>query len=75
MKLNRVKKVREEMKLTQEQLAAKVDCSIEEINEIEESKERTGFIIACKISFALGVDLKDLFPLEYSRKEGNYRYG
>lgn len=68
MKLNRVKEVREAKKLTQEQLAAQAECSVEDIKEIEESKERTGFVIACQIAFALGVDVKVVFPLEYSRK-------
>lgn len=67
MKLNKVKEIRLQRELTQEQLAEEVGCCKKIIDEIEVGNVTTGFIIAYRIAIALSVDIAEVFPLEYKR--------
>lgn len=67
MKLNKVKEIRLQRELTQEQLAEEVGCCKKIIDEIEVGKVTTGFILAYRIAITLSVDIAEVFPLEYKR--------
>ncbi len=67
MKLNKVKEIRLQRELTQEQLAEEVGCCKKIIDEIEVGNVTTGFILAYRIAIALSVDIAEVFPLEYKR--------
>lgn len=66
MKLNKVKIIRIKRQMTQDQLAKKVNQSIDTIKTVESGLAFTDFVLAYQLSLVLQVSLKDLFPLEYS---------
>ncbi len=60
---NNIKKYRNRLSLTQEQLAEKAKCSTSYIKQIESQKnfKNVSFITITNISKALNIDIADLF--------------
>lgn len=60
---NRLKEIRWEKKLTQEQLKIKSNVNKSVINNLEQdNKTTTSYANAIKLAKALGVSISDLFP-------------
>lgn len=63
---NKVKEIREQQSLTQEQLAKKVSVSRQSIISIEKGYYIPTTILAIKIASVLNINTEDLFKLEKS---------
>jgi len=60
----KLKSIRLEKGLTQEELASKVGVSRQTINYIERGKYKPTILLALKISHVLNVKVEDIFQLE-----------
>jgi DNA-binding XRE family transcriptional regulator len=62
--MNKIREIRKECGLTQDELAAMVNTSQQQIQRWETDQHDITLDMACKISGALKCDLKDIFPVE-----------
>ena len=68
---NRVAQYRRTAGLTQEQLAAKVDLSVESISRLERGSTMTSIAKLDEIAQALGIELVDLFNFQDGKSKKN----
>ncbi len=64
---NTIKKQRERLNLTQEELAERVQVSRKTVNTIENGKFIPSTVLALQLSHVLGVTVEELFALEKSK--------
>lgn len=62
--LNRIKELRKEKKMSQEDLANVCDVSRQTINAIENNKYDPSLALAFKIAITLGITVDELFQFE-----------
>ncbi len=65
----KVKELRRERKLTQAQLAEKVELSINYISQIETGEASPTFETIVKLATGLGVEIRELFDFSASDKQ------
>ena len=62
--MNKIKYFREKAKLTQEEVARKLDITLRHLQKLEKGECAPSVYKAMRISLVLNADIYDLFPLE-----------